>query len=71
MGTLQTDGPGALLHLDILAKFAFKDGFLSLETYRELLLEDLDDEVFRTGSLGNGDNDLDFTELLLPCVGES
>lgn len=71
MDLQQTDCPGALLHLDVLAKLAIQNGILALESYRELLLEDLDGEVSRTGPLGNRDHDVNFTKLLLPSVGES
>ena len=68
--SLQTKRPGALLHLDVLAKFALKDRFLALETHRELLLEDLDDKIFRTSSLWDANCDVDLTKLLFPCEGE-
>lgn len=55
MDWLQTECPGAFLHFDLLAKFAIEDGILALETYRKLLLEDLDDQVSSAGTLGNRD----------------
>lgn len=71
MNSQQTNCPSALFYLDVLAKFTIKDGFLALESYRELLLEDLDRKISRTGPLGNRNHNVDFTKLLLPCVGKS
>lgn len=70
MNPPQTDCPGALLHLDALAKFAIEDRFLPLETHREFFPQDRDLEIFCSSPLLNGDYDVDFTELLFPCVGK-
>ena len=66
-----TNCPGTVLDLYLFAELAVKEGFLALETHRELLLEDLDVQVSRAGSLRDRNYDVNFAELLFPCVGKS
>jgi len=66
-----TNCPGTVLNLYLFAELAVKKRFLALETHRELLLEDLDVQISRAGSLGNRNYDVNFAKLLFPCVGKS
>lgn len=67
---IQTDCPGAFLHLDLLAKFTIEDGVLTLKTHKELLLRDRDFQISRASPLGNRNNDVEFSKFLFPFVRE-
>lgn len=67
---LVLEGPCAIFELDLLAELTGQDGFLSLESDAELLLLEDDGEIATARALGNGDEDVNVSKLLLPCVWE-
>lgn len=70
----RTEGPSAIVHLDLLGKLSFNDDtFWSLapEGHLERLLLDFDDEIAGLGTSRDGDGDGEVVESLAPAIGKS
>jgi hypothetical protein len=68
---MPTDGPSALLDFDIFAKLAAHDRQLPLETDAKHVSLDDYIQVATASALGYRDHNIQFSDLLLPGVGES
>jgi hypothetical protein len=63
-----TNSPSAVLDFDLFAELAGHDGFLAFQPDTELLLGNNDIQVFSPCALGNRYCDIEFAQLLRPCV---